>query len=205
METTGRITRAIIQDIRTQGSPGLDAFVRHFGPKLLVFVNYKLGDRLRTKVEAEDVLQDFFAGIIENREGFLDKIDDRGVHRTVFRMLENRIKDLYEHFFKTQKRDGHLEVRESSGRHGRSAFSFSHVAGSSNNISKQIEAIDEYQSLEKILAGLDESHRKLFVFKFVEELTNQEMASELGVSVSTVKRMSAELVQTIQRARKGAS
>jgi len=201
MESTGRITRAIIDNIRVKGDEGIDSFVRYYGSKLLVFINYKLGDRLRTKVDPEDVLQDFFAAIVENRAGFLDKVEHRGVHRTVFRMLENRIKDLYEWYFKTQKRDGKLEVRESAKASGMGGFSFSRVAGATASFSRKIEAIDEYQSLEKILGKLQGDQRRLFVMKFVEELTNQELSEEIGVSVSTVKRQTSDLVQTIQRLR----
>ena len=202
MEPTGRITRAIIENIRVKGDEGIEVFVRHYGPKLLVFVNYKLGDRLRTKVEAEDVLQDFFASIIENRSSFLNKIDDRGVHRTVFRMIENRIKDLYEWHFKTQKRDAALEIHEHKTPSGAGGFSFSRVAGSSASLSRKIEAIDEYKSLERILDQLEEEQKRLFVMKFVEEMTNQEMAEELGVSISTVKRQTSDLIQRIHRVRK---
>ena len=202
MENTGRITRAIIENIREKGDDGIDEFVRYYGPKLLVFINYKLGDKLRAKVDPEDVLQDFFASLTENRNGFLDKVDDRGVHRTVFRMLENRIKDLYEWFFKTQKRDGNKEIRERATSSSTSAgFSFSQVAGRTNS-TRKIETIDEYKSLEKILSHLERNEQRLFVMKFIEELTNQEMAEEMGISVSTVKRHTTELMQTIQRVRK---
>ena len=57
-------------------------------------------------------------------------------------------------------------------------------------------------ALWKQFDRLDEPKRRLFVLKFVEELTNQEIADELGVSLSTVKRSNTELVQTIQRVRR---
>jgi RNA polymerase sigma factor (sigma-70 family) len=199
MDVTGRITIEILQRIREGAPGGFEDFVHRYGPRLLVFINYKLGQKLRSKVEAEDVLQDFLISIVENREGFLDKVDQRGVHRTIYRLVENRIKDLYERHFETKKRDSNLEVRES----GKSrSFRLSQIAGSSESISRRIEAEDEYQSLQRILDRLDEESRRLFVLKFVEESTNQEIAQELDTSVSTVKRLTADLVQKIQRARK---
>ena len=71
MDSTGRITREIIEHIRTEGPKGVDEFVRHYGPRLLVFVRYKLGRRLESKVDPEDVLQDFFASLVEDSERFL--------------------------------------------------------------------------------------------------------------------------------------
>ncbi len=202
MDSTGRLTLELIDRLRNGAPRSLDDFVRAFGPKILVFINYKLGDRLRGKVEPEDVLQDFFASLLENRDGFLDKVENRGVHRTVYRLIENRIKDLYEKHFQTQKRDSKLEVRESSASESRGGFSLASLAGSTASISHRIETHDEYQSLQRILEKLDPDSRKLFVLKFVEECTNQEIADELDTSVSSVKRMAAELVLKIQKARR---
>jgi len=202
MDTTGRITIEILHRIRNGESGGLEDFVRRYGPKLLVFINYKLGEKLRGKVEAEDVLQDFFTSLIENREGFLDKVDQRGIHRTIYRLVENRIKDLFERHFQTKKRNSSLEVRESPGARSRSGFSLAQVEGSTASFSRRIEAEDEYQSLQRIIDRLDDDSKRLFVLKFVEESTNQEIAEEMNISVSTVKRLSADLVARIQKARK---
>lgn len=202
MDTTGRITIEILHRIRKGESGGLEDFVRRYGPKLLVFINYKLGEKLRGKVEAEDVLQDFFTSLVENREGFLDKVDQRGIHRTIYRLVENRIKDLFERHFQTKKRNSSLEVRESPGARSRSGFSLAQVEGSTASFSRRIEAEDEYRSLQRIIDRLDEESKRLFVLKFVEESTNQEIAAEMNISVSTVKRLSADLVARIQKARK---
>lgn len=202
MDSTGRVTQEIIGRIRSGAEGGVDDFVRLFGPKMLVFVNYKLGERLRGKVEPEDVLQEFFTSLIEHRDGFLDKVEQRGVHRTVYRLLENKIKDLYEKHFETQKRDSHREMRELSGSTSHGGFSLANLPGDSVSISRKIEAQDEYRSLQRILVKLDEEAQKLFVLKFVEECTNQEIADELKTSVSTVKRLCTDLVTKIQKARK---
>ncbi len=200
MDKTGRITVEIIERIRTEGESGIDEFVRHYGPRLLVFVRYKLGAKLAKKVDPEDVLQDFFSTLVANPESFIEKVDARGVHRAVFRMIENRIKDLYEHFYRTAKRDAGREIREGTGS---ARFSFSQVGGSAS-FSRRISNLDEYRSLSRLVDQLDEESRQLFVLKFVEELTNQEIADELGVSLSTVKRSNADLVRAIQRVRRGA-
>lgn len=201
MDATGQITQEIIQRIRTEGRSGIDAFTRHHGPKLLVFVRYKLGNQLKIKVDPEDVLQDFFIAVLENRDGFLDRVDERGVHRTVFRMLENRIRDLYKHYYKTKKRDGKMEVRERRDSNETGGISMSQLPGPDSSFTQQIESQDEYHSLQRLLEQLDDESQRLFVLKFVQELTNQEIANELEVSVSTVKRNSSDLIQLIQKLR----
>ena len=203
MDSTGRVTLEIIQRIREKPATGIEEFVKHLGPRLLVYAQYKLGDRLRAKLEPEDVIQDIFASIVENRESFLDKVDQRGVHRAIFRMVENRIRDLYEHHFLVEKRSGHREVTAVKSDSGtfRPAVEMDNIAAEQTSISQRIALQDEYRSLQTILQGLPEEAQKLFILKFIQELTNQEIAEELKTSVSTVKRDTAELVKKIQRVR----
>ena len=205
METTGRLTLEIIRRIREEPAGGIDDFVKHLGPRLLVFAHYKIGDKLRSRLDPEDVIQDIYTAIVENRQGFLDKVDRRGVHRAIYRMVENRIRDLYEHHFLVGKRSGHREVPTvSSGRgtpRGGGGVDLDSLASSSTSISSRIALQDEYKSLCGILDLLPEESKRLFVMKFVQELTNQEIAEELDTSVSTLKREVTELIKTIQRIR----
>jgi RNA polymerase sigma factor (sigma-70 family) len=203
MDTTGRITLEIIRRIREEDLGGIEAFVKHLGPRLLVFARYKIGEKLRSRLEPEDVLQDIYAAIVENREGFLDKVDRRGLHRAIYRMIENRIRDLYEHHFLVEKRSGHREVPAACPSEGgpRRGVELDKLASPATSISSRIALEDEYRSLCEILDLLPEGSRRLFVMKFIQELTNQEIADELSTSVSTLKREVAELIRTIQRIR----
>lgn len=201
METTGRITLEILQRIRSEDSSGLEAFVKHLGPRLMVFAQYHIGEKLRARVEPEDVIQDVYAAIVENREGFLDKVDRRGIHRAIYRMVENRIRDLYEHHFLVEKRAAHREAPLAREGSPRSGVELDSLASPGASLSSRIALQDEYRSLFDLLQFLPEESRKLFVMKFVQELPNQEIADELGESVSTVKRDTAELVRRIQKLR----
>ncbi len=203
IESTGRITLEIIQEMKQEGNDGLDAFIQRYGPRLLVFIRYKIGRNLLSRVEPEDVLQDFCMSLLNNRDRFLDKVDDRGVHKAAFQMLEGRIKDLYEFHFKTQKRDAKLEVRGggSSDDSGK-GFTLSNLPGAGSSMTQKIEMQDEYKTLLSFLDRLGEDSKRLFVLKYVQELTNQEIATELDVSVSTVKRMNQELTSNLQALRK---
>ena len=206
VDTTGRLTLDIIRRIREEKSlTGIDEFVKHLGPRLLVFAHYKIGEKLRSRVDPEDVIQDVYAAIVENREGFLDKVDRRGVHRAIYRMIENRIRDLYEHHFLVEKRSGDREVPAASVSPSggqRRGVELDNLASPGTSISSRIALEDEYRSLVRLLDLLPEESKRLFVVKFVQELTNQEIADELGTSVSTVKREVADLIRTIQRLRK---
>lgn len=203
IESTGRITLQIIEDLRTGDGTGLEAFIQRYGPRLLVFIRYRLGRNLATRVEPEDVLQDFCMSILDDSGRFLERVDDRGVHRAAFQMLEGRIKDLYEFHFKTQKRDARREVRGggSASEEGR-GFTLSHLPGRGESMTQRIEQQDEYRLLLDLLEGLGEEHRQLFALKFLQELTNREIAEELGVSESTVKRLNRELTARLQELRR---
>jgi RNA polymerase sigma-70 factor, ECF subfamily len=202
VEPTGRITQDILNRIRKQESGGIEQFVRHLGPRLLVFAHYKIGEKLRARIEPEDVLQDLYIAIVENRDGFLDKVDRRGLHRAIYRMVENRIRDLYEHHFLVGKRAAGREVSPAAkGEESRPGLALDQIASPATSISSQVARQDEYRRLTSLLDRLPADSQRLFVMKFVEELANGEIAEELGVSVSTVKRQVGDLVRELQRLR----
>lgn len=202
MEPTGHFTLGLVGRIREGSEAGLSEFMQHYGPRLLVFINYKLGSKLRGKVEPEDVLQDLFLNLVRDRDSFLEKLDERGVQRTLYRLIENRIKDLYEHFFKTKKRDAHREVAERPPGQQTGGFSFSQLKASTGTYVRRAEMHDEFHRLQGLLDVLEDDEKELFVLKYVEECTNQEMADELGVSISTIKRQASVLMAKVQIARK---
>ncbi len=202
MDRTGRVTLDLIRRIREDDSTGIDEFVKRLGPRLLVFAHYKIGEKLRSRVDPEDVLQDVFAAIVENRDGFLEKVDRRGVHHALYRMIENRIRDLYERYFLVEKRSGDREVPVATGSQSRpGGVELDHLACRGRSVSSRAALEDEYRSLCRILDLLPAESRKLFVMKFVEELPNREIAGELGTSLSTLKRDVADLIRTIQKIR----
>lgn len=201
VDPTGDYTRGLISGIRSGTEGSLGEFLERYGAKLLVFIHYKLGRKLGSKVEAEDVLQDFFLSLVQDQDRFLDKLDGRGVQRTLYRLVENRIKDLYEHHFKTQKRDAHREITEGPPEKS-GGFSLAQLQAATNSYVGRLDNEDEYRSLRRILEQLDAPAQELFILKYVEECTNEEMAERLDVSVSTVKRQTSGLMQKVQVARR---
>jgi len=202
VDRTGQVTLELIRRIREDDATGIDEFAKRLGPRLLVFAHYKLGEKLRARVDPEDVLQDVFAAIVENRDGFLEKVDRRGVHHALYRMIENRIRDLYEHHFLVGKRSGDREVPVAAGSRSRpGGLNLEDLASRGRSVSSRAALEDEYRSLCRILDLLPEESRKLFVLKFVQELPNREIAAGLGTSLSTLKRDLAELLTTIQKIR----
>ena len=117
-------------------------------------------------------------------------------------MIENRIRDLYEHHFLVAKRTGDREVPVAAGGQSRpGGLNLDDLASRGKSVSSRAALEDEYRSLCRILDLLPEESRKLFVMKFVQELPNREIAGELGTSLSTLKRDLADLLETIQKIR----
>lgn len=62
------------------------------------------------------------------------------------------------------------------------------------------EARDTLQRIEKILGGMKEKHRAVFVLRHVEGMDLREIAVGLGMSLATVKRYLVKALHAIERA-----
>ena len=63
-----------------------------------------------------------------------------------------------------------------------------------------IEARDILFRIERVLGGLKEKHRVVFVLRHVEEMKLEEIADALNLSLASVKRNLAKAMRSIERA-----
>jgi RNA polymerase sigma-70 factor (ECF subfamily) len=64
--------------------------------------------------------------------------------------------------------------------------------------SADFEARDTLLRIERILGGMKEKHRAVFVLRHVEGMDLQEIADGLGISLATVKRYLVKSLRAIQ-------
>src|SRR5437868_7162353 len=77
-----------------------EAYDRLFGlhaDRALLFIRARLGARLRQKVESRDVLQDAYLAAHQAFDRF-DYADEGAFTRWLCRIIDNRIRDLGDHF-----------------------------------------------------------------------------------------------------------
>lgn len=137
-----------------------------------MMLNYFYRMLWKDREKAEDFMHDLFQKLIEKPE-YYDR-NKRAFKTWFFSIANNMCKNEY----KKQ------EVRSNT----------SSGLDESYNVSSSDEAVDRMfdnkMFKEKLLDEvnkLDEKHREVFVMKYIDDLSNQEIADALGINLGTVK------------------
>ena len=151
------------------------AYDRLFGmhaERALLFIRARLGPRLRQKVESVDVLQDAYLAAHQAFARF-DYTDESAFTRWLCRIIDNRIRDLGDHFDALKRQPVELPRSDPTG---------------------VITALDRAEHREKIARGLealDEDHRQVLLFRFFEGLTSEETGERMGRTAGAVRKLTA--------------
>jgi RNA polymerase sigma-70 factor (ECF subfamily) len=174
-EQTRRILVAALQgDAEARG-----ALLERLRPRIVLWVGTRLSDQLKAKVEAEDVAQDILVAIHEGLGGF-EGDDDRAFLSWLFRVAENRIRDLVDHF-------GALK------RQLPAPLAFTQTSPSSHAARKELTA-----RMRDALARLSEPHRRVIQLRRFEELEIPAVAAAMGRTESAVRTLYCRAVQALK-------
>ena len=153
-----------------------EMIVRRFAARLVVLVAGKISERLRRRVEAEDVVQSVF--------------------RTFFRRLDDGLMELrdWESLWGLLARIAVCRIC----RHAESNAAARRSQDRETDLTPDVQAFDREPGAEQVLIA-EELHRCLvaemlekyrpIVQQLLEGMTHEEIARELGTSISTVERV----------------
>jgi len=137
---------------------------------------------LRNRVDAEEAAQDALVRLYRIRSRF-DL--DRSPEGLVVRVVTNACRDLHR---RRQTGIGAITQRMES-----SVLRSLSVGGNPGEA-----GVDRLVARE-LLAGLSERHRRPLELRYLEGLTNGEIAAQLGISVSSVKLQLARAIELLQQ------
>ena len=170
-----------------------DAFLVH-RPRLWQIVHFRLNDRIRGRVDPDDVVQDIYLAAEKRLRHFID-----GDFPSLFLWLRfvagQTLSDIHRRHLGTRSRSVLRESKpHDQGLGGNTLASLSqrfvaHITSPSQAVGKQ-ELIAQ---VSKALEGMNEIDREVLALRHFEELTNQEVAIELGISgkASSIRYMRA--------------
>ncbi|WP_145170961.1 sigma-70 family RNA polymerase sigma factor [Rubripirellula lacrimiformis] len=175
-----------------------EAFSRH-RPRLWQIIHFRISDQIRGRVDAEDVLQDVYLDAEKRLKHFVD-----GDFPSLFLWLRlvagQTLSRVHRRHLATESRS---TLRESSPDDsqlwGNTSLCLSqrfiaHLTSPSQAAVK-VELIAEVKSA---LSEMSEMDREVVALRHFEELTNQEVATALGV---TPKAASIRYVRALERLR----
>jgi RNA polymerase sigma-70 factor, ECF subfamily len=175
----------LIESARNGDEAAMDELVRHFSARLLESVRAELGDRLRQRLESQDVMQQVYLDALKSIEHFTERGRD-SFFAWLRRIAVNRICDFDRRAFQTTKRGA--EVRAADlGRDESMARLFGDLSGSVTSPSMAADLHDRVRLLEKALDQLNDAQREAIQLRYLSHLNVTETASKMGRSERAVR------------------
>jgi RNA polymerase sigma-70 factor (ECF subfamily) len=171
-----------LEQLRSRPETAVAELADHYREKLLRMIALRLDDRVLSKVDGEDVLQDAF---VEASRRIGDYLDRPSVPFFVWlRQITGQVLiDTHRRYLGAKMRDVNLEVTlyriGSAGTS--SAFLVAQLADSLTTPSQLAVREETVAELRAALEGLDEIDREVLVLRHLEELSNNEVAQVLGI------------------------
>jgi len=175
----------------------LGPYLDRIRPQLLVFVERQLGAQLRSKVEADDILQD--TGIEAIRQYEKNPQRDQKPFSWLCQIAERKIIDAHRHHFGAQKRDAAREkaLDLKAGQTGRGDF-MNMLIMSITTPSQAFSRNAREARLAEAVSGLPEEQREAIRLRYVENLPSKDIAERLGKSDASVRIMLSRSLRKLQ-------
>jgi len=195
MSGTGNLTMKIFSEMQAGNREAFDEFFKRQTPRVLVYISYNMGPRLRRKLEPSDLLQSLYLNLYRNFESFTRRARERGINKTLIRMADHEITEAYRFHFKVDKRDARREVtafyRDGAGGNGENHFAVESVPSRATSVSQRVVRQEEYQRIMNLLRELDPIEQYATVSRIIEGLSPEEIGEKLGKSRGAVQMILA--------------
>lgn len=151
--------------------------------RLLLFIQLRLGGKLRARLDAADVLQEVFTHAHRDLGRFdpeATQVPDRSFLQWLCAIAENRIRDLAA-FHRARRRDLEREERQVTA-------VLRELQRSGHGPATSLVRRDERERLANAIAQLPEDLREAILLRHFEGLSVEAIAERLGSSPSSVRR-----------------
>ena len=169
-------TRNLLEAARQGEREALEKLFARFYPELLQAVRFRLGAKLRGRLDPLDVTQSVYLEVYRDLASFKGEGSFRG---WLLKILENKIRDLAD-FHRAQKRDVRRDDRFSG-------IDVAHQA--SLTPSRQLMANEARSALEESMAALTDEHRDVIIFRHYLDMSWQEVGEQMDRSESAAKML----------------
>jgi RNA polymerase sigma-70 factor, ECF subfamily len=191
---------AMIQKIKSGDGEALATYIAQRSPQLLSFIEKRMSDALRRRVEASDILQDLTTSAWQSLPGV--EWGDREPFGWLCQQAERRIIDAHRRHFGAQKRSAGREVNLSAGGHsgsgdeggGMADLLAASMTSPSGVLSRQQKEFHMLEALE----SLPEDARDALRMRYVEGLPSKEIAQKLGRTDGAVRVLLTRSLQKLQ-------
>ncbi len=176
-ETELRLSRA-----REGDEAAVRWLLDRYRPRLRQMIGLRLDDRLASRLDASDVVQETLMDAAQRLDGYLR---DRPLpfYPWLHRLASERIAQAHRYHLRTQRREAMREQAPGSGPIGPSARRLIDVlAASGTSPSKHLIREEDRVAIWQALAELSEQDREILVMRYLDQLGFSEIAAILEIS-----------------------
>ncbi len=164
----------------------LAAFIESHRRQLLAYADRNIGPALRSRLEAEDIVQEVVVSALSSIDQF--QIEGRDPFRLLCQLAEQRIIDAHRHHVGAQKRSAAREVSMDAPVAGGDGFGFINMLVASITSPSQAFSRDQKEfQLQQAIAELNDEQREILRLRFVEGLPTKDIAERIGKSDGAIR------------------
>lgn len=188
---------ALIDRIKSGDRQALAEFLESKQFQLLAFIEKRMSDKLRTKIEAGDIFQELSVASLNSLTDV--ELGDRDPFSWLCQQAERRIIDAHRHHFGAQKRAAHSEV----GIHAPAAGSDDGqiadlLAASMTSASKAFSRQQKEFHMLEAMGQLPEDAREALRLRYMEGLPSKEIAERLGRTDGAIRVLLSRSLAKLQ-------
>ena len=179
-----------------RGDPtALTSFLQENKPALMAFINKRVGNHLRRKIETEDIYQEASLEALRS----LEKVDlnNREPLNWLFQICERKIIDAHRKYFASQKRDASREAAIAEGSQAAGGLANLLIA----SLTTPSAAFSRDQKQLRMLAALDtlpDPQREALRLRYLVGLPSKEIAVKLNKTDGAVRVMLSRGLSRLQ-------
>jgi RNA polymerase sigma-70 factor (ECF subfamily) len=172
------VTKTLYEQARGGDRSAYDRLFALHADRALLFIRARLGPRLREKLESVDVLQEAYLAAHQAFAKF-EYTGDDAFTRWLCRIIDNRIRDLGDHFAAGKRRPVEVPPSAPTG---------------------PVTLLNRAEHREKVLRVLDElseEHRQVLLLRYFEGLSADEAGNQMGRSAGAVRKLTARALAEV--------
>lgn len=180
-------TTELLAKARNGNREALAALFDSHAQRLLASVRAELGERARQRLESQDVMQEVYLDALRSIDGFVDRGSDSFL-AWLRRIAVHRICDVDRRHHKTQKRRGEARMGDLGTDESMMGL-LDAVTASMTTPSQAVDRTDRVQHLRHALSRLDEDHRDVIRFRYLQQLSVAETAAKMDRSDRAIRSL----------------
>lgn len=179
----------LVERARNHDERALSQLLETHTQRLLESIRSELGDRLRQRLESQDIMQQVFADALQSIDQFVDRGHD-SFFAWLRRIALNRICDADRKAFQTVKRGPEVRAGDLGGGADASLDPlFDALAGSVTSPSRAVDRAERGRILRRALDQLGEDQRQVIELRYLKQLNVAETAAKMDRSERAVRSL----------------